>query len=76
MITYLLKVDDHHILQVNGKNVKVKDEPATQHILRSYVFNGVTVFSNYEVRVHREPFTTIVLAVELAREVMKQENKT
>tara|TARA_R110000744_G_scaffold118299_1_gene220982 strand:+ start:722 stop:934 length:213 start_codon:yes stop_codon:yes gene_type:complete len=67
MIKYITKVDNEHILTVNERNVKV-EETFNPH---RFEFNSVIVSAEYHIEAYKQPFTTVVLAVELAREILK-----
>lgn len=76
LLYYVTRVDNHHILNVNGKNVSVEVKPATSSSARRcYKYEGVTVYTDYKVHVYDVPFTTVLLAVELVRECVKQEKQ-
>ena len=70
MIHYITKVDKHHILEVNGESISV--EQRISNSVQVLEYKGVTVFPDFTISTYNKPFTSIVVAVEVARVVLKQ----
>ena len=79
MIHYITKVDKHHILEVNGESISVEQrilnsvqEQRISNSVQVLEYKGVTVFPDFTISAYNKPFTSIVVAVEVARVVLKQ----
>ena len=81
MIKYLTKSGDLHVLQMLDKSVTVKETPPKKSYNdsidpRQYDYEGVTVYDNYDIYTSHTALSTIVVAIELVREVKRHENQT
>lgn len=79
MIKYLTKVDDHHILYLNEKSVKVKEikewSNGDRVFPKIFKFEGITISDNLTVNCGNEHLARIIVAIELVKEIKLQEIK-
>lgn len=73
MIKYLTKVDNHHILYVNDKSVKVEEVGERQYGETVYPvhfkYKKITVNNDFSVDTNKAQLAQILLAIELVKEI-------
>ena len=76
MIKYLTKSGNLHVLQMLDKSVTVEETPESEgyngHINQRYSeYGGVSIYDDFTVSANRKALSTIVVAIELVREIKK-----
>lgn len=81
MMHYITKVGEYHIIELNGKNIQVRQRPDQAVFIVSHPYNSTTGIdqiqinddSNFSVCCSAaKPFTAIVAAVELVKFIKEQ----
>lgn len=77
MIKYLVKIDDEHILYVNEKPVKVKEDKEWESgrgiYPRSFKYKNITLDDSFNISSSKSHLTEILIAIELVKEIKLSE---
>lgn len=81
MMHYITKVGEYHVIELNGKNIQVRERPDQRTFIVGYPYNSdlasnaIQVNDNSDFTVYcstAKPFTAIVAAVELVKFIKEQ----